>query len=110
MRIVADVIIALSYAGVGAAVGSIGAAVVNSRSGKSEARAHAADLITDAAGALADKQATVIERLEKRTDKQAKAIIALTTVVDELLASVQIAAAERVKLQKVVDAARLAIY
>ena len=110
MSVLGDVVGGLAYAGVGAAIGSIVAAAISARSGKGEARAHAADLITDAAGALADKQAATIDRLEKRADKQAKAIITLTSVVDELLDQLKLPTSEKQKLQQAVNEARLAIY
>lgn len=110
MSVIGDVVGGLAYAGVGAAIGSIGAAAITARSGKSEARAHAADLITDAAGALADKQAVTIDRLEKRADKQARALIALTTIVDELLCHIELPEGARQKLQDATNAARLAIF
>ncbi len=104
-----DAIAALAYAGVGAAVGSIGAAVVSARSGRGEARAHAADLISDAAGGLAAQQATTIDRLEKQTERQRRALITLTVIVDELLDQLDLPAAEKTKLRKAVTAAKLAV-
>ena len=100
---------ALAYAGVGAAVGSVGAAAITAHSTKGESRAHAADLISNAAGELADHQAAAIERLEHRLDRMAQALVMLTTVDEELLEQVPMPTAEREKLQKAVNAAKLAI-
>ena len=100
---------ALAYAGVGAAVGSVGAAAITAHSGKGESRAHAADLISNAAGELADRQAAAINRLELRLDRMAQALIMLTSVDDELLEQVPMPVSEKHKLQKAVNAAKLAI-
>lgn len=100
---------ALAYAGVGAAVGSIGAAAITAHSSKGESRAHAADLISNAAGELADHQAAAIERLEKRLDRIVAALQMLTTVDEELLEQVPMPVSERTKLQKAVNAAKQAI-
>lgn len=100
---------ALAYAGVGAAVGSIGAAAITAHSSKGESRAHAADLISNAAGELADHQAAAINRLELRLDRMAQALTALTAVDDELLDHVTMPEHERAKLQKAVREAKLAI-
>ena len=104
-----DLVASLAYAGVGAAVGSIGAAMVSSRAGRGEARAHAADLISDAAGGLAAQQASTIDRLEKQTERQRRALMSLTAIVDELLDQLSLPAAEKTKLREAVSAAKLAI-
>lgn len=109
MSVAGDAITALSYAGVGAAVGSIGVAAINSRAGRVEARAHAADMIAEAAGGLAERQAAAINRLELRLDRMAQALTALIAVDDELLDHVTMPEHERAKLQKAVREAKLAI-
>ena len=109
MSVAGDAITALSYAGVGAAVGSIGVAAINSRAGRVEARAHAADMIAEAAGGLAERQAAAINRLELRLDRMAQALTALTAGDDELLDHVTMPEHERAKLQKAVREAKLAI-
>ena len=109
MSAASEAIVALSYAGVGAAVGSIGVAAINSRAGRGEARAHAADLIAEAAGDLVDRQAAAINRLELRLDRMAQALVMLTSVDDELLDRVSMPTGDRAKLQKAVREAKLAI-
>lgn len=79
-----EVLAAVGYAGVGAGLGSIGAAAIASRSGKSEARAHAADLITNAAGSLADRLDRMNTLLEEENVQMRLAINSLADVMDEL--------------------------
>lgn len=95
--------------GGGTVVGTLLMAVIQTLTGRGEARAHAADMITEAASNLADRQSATIERLEKRSQRQAAAIIALTAVVDELIDQIPISVSERVKLQKAVNTAKLAV-
>lgn len=99
----------LSYAGLGAGLGSIGAAIVSSRSGKGEARAHAADMISNAASVLADQQSETIERLVTQNDRMRKAIILLTDVMDDLLPQLALPKTELAKLKKATNAAKLAV-
>lgn len=82
---VGDVLTAIAYAGVGAGAGSIGAAVVTSRSGKAEARAHAADLIANAAGALADRLERMNTTLEAENRQLRHAVGCLTDAIDEMI-------------------------
>lgn len=82
---IGDVLAALAYAGVGAGLGSIGAAVVTSRSGKSEARAHAADLIANAAGSLADRLEKMNTNLETENRQLRQAVGCLVDAIDEMV-------------------------
>lgn len=52
---ISTVITALAYAGVGAGVGTIGAAIIQARSSKGESRAHAADLLAEGYSGFADR-------------------------------------------------------
>jgi len=100
---------ALISGGFGAGVATISVALIQTWGRKSESRANAADLITDAAGALAVRQGETIVRLESRVDRQAYAIIQLTAVLDELLPHLDLTVVERSKLAKVVNVAKLAL-
>ena len=104
-----DVVAALAYAGIGTALGSAAAAVITGRYGRHEARATAVHLITDAAGDLASGQSAMIDRLERRLDRQAAAIIALVTVVDEALPHMVLGDVERAELVRVIAAAKIAL-
>ncbi len=105
----AGAITALAYAGVGAGVGSIGAAIISSRAGRGEARAHAADLIADAASSLSDRQAATINRLSLENEKMRKAIMGLADVLDEVLPQLPLPKADLAKLKRATNAAKLAV-
>lgn len=79
------VITALAYAGVGAGVGSIGAAFISARSGKGEARAHAADMLANGYGGLADRLDRRNKQLETDNHKLKATLLKLTDTVDALL-------------------------
>lgn len=104
-----SVIPALVSGGFGAGLATIIAAWIQAWSKKGEARASAADLITDAAGTLASRQAETISRLEARVERQAKAILMLTETLDELLPSIPISDGARARLHKAYTAAKLAV-
>ncbi len=76
---------ALAYAGVGAGVGTIGASIVTARSGRGESRAHAAELLSNAAGGLADRLSTLNEKLDKDNRELRDAVGSLIEVIDLLL-------------------------
>lgn len=76
---------ALAYAGIGAGVGSIGAALITAKSGKTEARAHAADLLSEAAGGLADRLAKNNAELDGNNKELKRKVAALTDAIDILL-------------------------
>ena len=104
-----EAIPALAYAGIGAGLGTIGASIVNSRSGRGEARAHAADMISEAASGLADRQAATSKRLSLENEKMRKAIMMLSDVLDELLPQLSLDKVELTKLKKATIAAKLAV-
>ena len=72
-----------------------------------ESRAAAADLVTNAAGNLADRLDKMNLRLERENAQMRKALVALTEAVEELLPTVQDDLTRR-RVQKAVSAARLA--
>ena len=104
------VVPALVSGGFGAGVATIVVAGIQVWGKKSESRATAADLITDAAGSLASRQAETISRLESRIDRQARAIITLTTVLDEILPQLRgLPDLERKTLHEAISSAKLAL-
>jgi seryl-tRNA synthetase len=100
-------ITALITGGVGAAVGGVGTALIQSVSHKNESRAAAADLVTNAAGNLADRLDKLNTRLECENSQMRKAMVALTEAVEELLPVVTDETTRR-KVQKAITAARVA--
>lgn len=76
---------ALITGGVGAALGSIGTALIQSFSKRGESRAVAADRIADAAGNLADRLDKMNTHLEEENTVMRHAIIALADVMDEMI-------------------------
>ena len=64
--------------GIGAAVGAVTAATVQVLGKRGESRAHAADLVTNAAGRMVD-------RLDSDNASLREAILLLTAVLDEVL-------------------------
>ncbi len=106
---VSGLLTALSYAGIGAGVGSIGAALVSTKAGKGESRAHAAAMISEAAAGLAEKQVAIIDRITEQNEKMREAIILLSDVLDELLPQLPLAEADLMKLKKATNAAKSAL-
>ena len=100
---------ALAYAGVGAGVGSIGAAVISTHAGKSESRAHAANLISEAAAGLAEKQVEIIDRITQQNERMRQAILLLSDVLDDLLPQLPLSKADMTKLKKATNAAKAAL-
>lgn len=106
---IGSTVTALAYAGIGAGLGSIGAALVQSMSGKSESRAKATDMIAEAASNLSDRQANTINRLSLENEKMRKAIILLSDVIDEVLPQLPLNKMELTKLRKAINAAKMAV-
>ena len=106
---VSGAITALAYAGVGAGVGSIGAAIVSTRAGRGESRAHAANLISEAAAGLAERQVEIIDRISGQNEKMRQAIILLSDVLDDLLPQLPLAKTDLTKLKKATNAAKSAL-
>lgn len=80
-----SIVAIITGGGIGAGVATIATAVIQSRSGKSEARAHAADMLAEASGTLSAHYVSEIARLNERVSAMRSAIDELTTTVDELL-------------------------
>lgn len=100
---------ALAYAGVGAGVGSIGAAIVSTHASKGESRAHAANLISEAAAGLAERQVEIIDRITQQNERMRQAIILLSDVLDELLPQLPLDRTDLNKLKKATNAAKSAL-
>lgn len=76
---------ALSYAGIGAGLGTVGASIIAARSSRGEQRAHAAEILSNAAGGLADRLSTLNEKLDKDNRELREALFSLIEVIDMLL-------------------------
>lgn len=96
-----DVTIVLAYSGVLTIVGSIVAAIVRSRTGKGESRAHAASMLAEGYGSFADDLREDNQRLRTGDENMRKAMLTLTDAVDALIGVVAPTTAQ-------VDAARQA--
>lgn len=75
---------AVIIGGIGAALGAIGAAAVTSLGGKSESRAHAADLVVNAAGGLVDRMTQRDDRLDKENHELRRALLDILDVIDQI--------------------------
>ena len=82
---VSGVLSALSYAGIGAGLGTIGASIVAARSSRGESRAHAAEILSNAAGGLADRLSDFNEKLDQENHELREAMSALIQIFDLLL-------------------------
>jgi seryl-tRNA synthetase len=100
-------VVALITGGLGAALGSIGTALIQSISKKGEARAVAADRVTNAAGNLADRLDKLNSKLEQENTQMRKAMVALTEAVEDMMFAVE-DEQTRKKVQKAINTARIA--
>lgn len=100
-------IVALVTGGLGAALGSIGTAIIQTVSKKGEARAVAAERVTSAAGNLADRLDRLNTKLEKENVQMRKALVSLCEAVEDILDVVE---EESIKdrVQKAINNARIA--
>jgi hypothetical protein len=106
---VISVVTGLITGGVGVSLGAIGTAIVQSMSGKSESRAHAADLVADAAGNLADRLSRLNEKLDGENRQMRTAILLLTDVVDQVTPLVSAPPQTIAQLKKINNAAKMAV-
>ena len=104
----ANMATALITGGVGAAIGSIGTAIIQTVSKKGESRAAAADRVTNAAGNLADRLDRMNTHLEDENTQMRVAINALVDVVEEVIPMLSNDRA-RAKARAAIRAARLAL-
>ena len=89
-----NVVAIITGGGIGAGVATIAAAVIQARTGKGEARAHAADMLAEASGTLSTHYVNEIARLIERSTAMRAALNELTEAVDELLDNPRIALTE----------------
>ena len=101
-------VIATVMTGVGAMIGTVVTATIQILGRRGEARATAADLVTHAAGGLAEQQGRTIERLERELERQRTALLGLLDVVDELVPQLPLDSAEVRKLKTAIRAAKMA--
>lgn len=80
-----DVVAALVTGGLGATIGTLGTAVVQSMSGRGESRAIAADRVTNAAGNLADRLDKFNSKLERENASLRRALFALCEAVEDIV-------------------------
>lgn len=83
-----ELIPALLTGGLGAAIGGIGTAVVQSISGKGVSRAEAADRVTNAAGNLADRLDKDIVRRDLEITRLRTALALLAEAVEDLVLAI----------------------
>ncbi len=100
-------IVALVTGGLGAALGSIGTALIQTVSKKGEARAVAAERVTSAAGNLADRLDRLNTKLEQENVQMRKALVSLCEAVEDILDVVE-EESTREKVQKAINNARIA--
>lgn len=100
-------IVALITGGLGAALGSVGTAIVQTISKKGEARAIAAERVTSAAGNLADRLDRLNSKLEKENVQMRKALVSLCEAVEDILDVVEEPTIKE-KVQKAINDARIA--
>jgi hypothetical protein len=84
--------------------------VIQHFSHRSETRAHAADLIAEAAGNFTDRVAKLNEQLDARNRQMRTSIMLLTDVVDQVIPFVDASPAVIQQLKKANNAAKTAIY
>lgn len=105
----ANLATALITGGVGAAIGSVGTALIQSMSKRGESRAVAADRVTNAAGNLADRLDRMNAMLEKQNAQLRSAILAVSDVMDEVVPLIPDVIV-REKAHAAIIAARLAMH
>lgn len=105
----ANLATALITGGVGAALGSIGTALIQTMSKRGESRAVAADRVTNAAGNLADRLDRMNAMLERQNAQLRSAILAVSDVMDEVVPLIPDVLV-REKAHAAITAARLAMH
>lgn len=102
-----NVVVALITGGLGAALGSVGTAIVQSLSRKGESRAIAAEQVSNAAGNLADRLDKLNIKLEHENVQMRKALVSLCEAVEDMLGAVDDVAVKE-KVQNAINDARIA--
>lgn len=83
-----EVVPALVTGGLGATIGSIGTAVVQSMSSRGESRAIAADRVTNAAGNLADRLDKFNSKLEQENRRLRLAVSSLCEAIEDIIPTI----------------------
>jgi hypothetical protein len=105
-----DTTLISSLAGiVGAAFGAVGGEIVRHFTTRKETSAHAMEMMTDAAGNLADRLARLNERLDGENRQLRTAIMLLTDVVDQIIPLVSAPHHIVAELKKANNAAKMAV-
>lgn len=99
----------ITYTGIGAIVSPLVVAMIQARSKKSESRETAADLISNAAGALTQRLSDDNIELRETIKHQRRAILAIVDVLDDLIDSVDLPDDQREKARAASRLAREAI-
>ena len=102
-----DVVTTLITGGIGATMGTIITAIIQSISKRSESRAIAADRVTNAAGNLADRLDKINGDLESENRHMREALIALAEGIEEMLPLAQ-DEETRMKIRETIKIARVA--
>lgn len=106
---VVQAVSSLIVGGLGISIGAIGTAIIQSITGKSETRAHAADMVADAAGNLADRLSKLNDKLDGENRQMRTAILLLTDQVDDCLPFITATPDMIAKLKKANNSAKLAV-
>lgn len=96
--------------GAGAGITALITPVVQHFSHRSETRAHAADLIAEAAGNMTDRMSKLNEQLDTRNRQMRTSIMILTDAVDQIIPFVDAPPGVVQQLKKANIAAKTAIY
>lgn len=101
---------ALSYAGIGAGLGTVGASFIAARSGRGESRAHAAEILSNAAGCLADRLSKLNEELDQDNRELREVLFSMIEVIDMLIPYIKDAPEDiRTKAEKISKHAKQAL-
>ncbi len=95
--------------GLGVTLGSIGVAAIQAFTKRNENRAHAADLVSDAAGNLADRLSKLNDKLDGENRQMRMALLMLTDVVDQIIPLVNAPPTVIANLKKANNAAKMAV-
>lgn len=103
-----NIVVGLLTGGLGATLGSIGTALIQTVSKKGESRATAADMVTNAAGNLADRLDRWNKELREENAQMRKAFGSLCEAVEDILEIIPDEVEKKLKVKKAVEEARIA--
>lgn len=96
--------------GAGSGITAIITPLIQHISHRSETRAHAADLIAEAAGNMTDRMSKLNEQLDARNRQMRTSIMLLTDAVDQIIPFIDASPQVVQQLRKANNAAKTAIY